>query len=93
MLADPVWERSEHTERGRDGCRVPIPWTPSGPSFGFGSAAGWLPQPAGWGSQSVQAQQDDPASMLRLYLGALQLRRTLPALGAAREPGGPAWLD
>src|SRR5262249_6710936 len=36
LLADPVWERSGHTERGRDGCRVPIPWTRTGPSLGFG---------------------------------------------------------
>ena len=45
MLADPTWERSGHTRRGRDGCRVPLPWTRSGPSFGFGSTAPWLPQP------------------------------------------------
>ena len=25
-LQDPVWERSGHTRRGRDGCRVPMPW-------------------------------------------------------------------
>ena len=36
------------TERGRDGCRVPIPWTPEGPSLGFGPTAPWLPQPAAW---------------------------------------------
>ncbi|MGV7813219.1 alpha-amylase family glycosyl hydrolase, partial [Mycobacterium kansasii] len=26
VLQDPTWERSGHTERGRDGCRVPLPW-------------------------------------------------------------------
>ena len=31
VLADPIWERSGHTVRGRDGCRVPIPWTVDGP--------------------------------------------------------------
>ena len=25
-LQDPVWERSGHARRGRDGCRVPMPW-------------------------------------------------------------------
>ena len=40
LLQDPTWERSGHTERGRDGCRVPLPWTRSGPSLGFGSAPG-----------------------------------------------------
>ena len=38
-LQDPTWERSGHTVKGRDGCRVPIPWTTDGPSFGFGDAA------------------------------------------------------
>ena len=27
LLQDPTWLRSGHTERGRDGCRVPIPWS------------------------------------------------------------------
>ena len=26
VLQDPVWERSGHTDRGRDACRVPMPW-------------------------------------------------------------------
>jgi alpha-glucosidase len=34
VLQDPVWERSGHEEKGRDGCRVPIPWTVDGPSAG-----------------------------------------------------------
>jgi glycosidase len=34
VLADPIWERSGHTVRGRDGARVPIPWTRQGPSSG-----------------------------------------------------------
>lgn len=33
---DPVWERSQHTIRGRDGCRVPLPWT-TGSGYGFTS--------------------------------------------------------
>ena len=34
-LQDPVWERSGHAERGRDGCRVPVPWEGAAPPFGF----------------------------------------------------------
>ena len=30
-LQDPIWERSGHTVRGRDGCRIPMPWTHRGP--------------------------------------------------------------
>jgi alpha-glucosidase len=82
LLQDPTWERSGHALRGRDGCRVPLPWTRTGPSLGFGPAAGWLPQPASWRDLSVEAEEGDPASMLHLYREALRLRRVLPQLGA-----------
>jgi alpha-glucosidase len=82
VLQDPTWERSGHTERGRDGCRVPIPWSGDAPPYGFGPGPRtWLPQPAGWGPLTVEAQAGDPASMLELYRGALRLRRETPALG------------
>ncbi len=75
VLDDPVWVRSGHTSRGRDGCRVPIPWTRSGPSFGFGAGAPWLPQPASFGELSVEAQTGVDGSTLELYRSALALRR------------------
>jgi alpha-glucosidase len=93
VLQDPVWERSGHTDRGRDGCRVPIPWSGRKTPFGFspegGSAAPWLPQPADWGALSVEAQTGDETSMLELYRSALRLRREHPALG----DGTLTWLD
>jgi alpha-glucosidase len=76
-LQDPVWERSGRTERGRDGCRVPLPWSVAGSSYGFGTGDSWLPQPAGWGSRSVEALSADPASILSLYRSALDLRRSI----------------
>jgi alpha-glucosidase len=82
LLQDPTWERSGHTVRGRDGCRVPLPWTRTGPSLGFGSGPGWLPQPAGWGDLSAEAEDADHGSMLWLYRDALRLRRELPQLGS-----------
>ncbi|RCV51159.1 glycoside hydrolase family 13 protein [Marinitenerispora sediminis] len=75
VLEDPKWERTGHTAKGRDGCRVPIPWERSGPSFGFGTAAGWLPQPGGWGDLSVEAQTGDPDSTLELFRTAIRERR------------------
>ncbi len=78
-LQDPVWERSGHTRRGRDGCRVPLPWTTDGPSNGFGSDGSWLPQPEGWGQYSAEKAESDPDSVLNLYRAALRLRRNLPA--------------
>jgi alpha-glucosidase len=76
-LQDPVWERTGHTLKGRDGCRVPLPWATSGESFGFGSNGAWLPQPAWFGAVSVQAQDGDPDSTLQMYRSALQLRRKM----------------
>jgi alpha-glucosidase len=89
VLQDPVWERSGHTHRGRDGCRVPMPWTEEPPTYGFSSTPPWLPMPADWGRLSVAAAQRDPDSILMLYRTALRRRGTLPALGA----GGLTWLD
>ncbi|MGW0576084.1 alpha-amylase family glycosyl hydrolase, partial [Streptomyces sp. NPDC002920] len=82
-LQDPTWKRSGHTVRGRDGCRVPLPWTGDTPPFGFStstSATPWLPQPQEWQSYTAEANQADPTSMLQLYRSALHLRRTHPDL-------------
>jgi alpha-glucosidase len=81
VLQDPIWERSGHTERGRDGCRVPVPWSGDAPPYGFSATADtWLPMPAGWGPLTAAAQDGDPGSMLTLYRTALALRRSSPAL-------------
>ncbi len=75
ILDDPVWKRSGQKLKGRDGCRVPIPWTIGGQSLGFGVDGSWLPQPAGWGGQSVEAQDGVDGSTLGLYRSALHHRR------------------
>jgi alpha-glucosidase len=93
---DPAFFRTGGKRLGRDGCRIPLPWSSSGPSFGFSRtssgrpAPAWLPQPTGWGTFSVEAEQDDPASFLSLYKAALGLRRSHPALGGT---GPLRWLD
>jgi alpha-glucosidase len=74
VLDDPVWENSGHSQKGRDGCRVPIPWTLAGVSFGFGDAEPWLPQPESFGTMSVAAQTGVPGSTLELYRRALAAR-------------------
>lgn len=87
---DPIFRRTGGERLGRDGCRVPLPWTRSGPSFGFGDGEPWLPQSPDWGEISVAAQEADPHSMLTLYRQALRLRRELSALGAGNmrwDPG------
>ncbi|MCW2710605.1 MAG: glycoside hydrolase family 13 protein, partial [Marmoricola sp.] len=73
---DPVWERSGHSSRGRDGCRVPIPWEGDAPSYGFGpSASSWLPQPEAYGELAVDRQTGVKGSTLELYRTLLRLRR------------------
>jgi alpha-glucosidase len=89
-LADPNWRRSGHRDKGRDGCRVPIPWEPTGPSFGFGSAAPWLPQPRAWAGLARSRQAGDPSSTLELYRRALDLRRRLLRGASDRSV---EWLD
>jgi alpha-glucosidase len=74
-LQDPVWARSGHRRKGRDGCRVPIPWTESGPSFGFGDVAPHLPQPSDFGALSVEAEDGVEGSTLELYRRAFAVRR------------------
>ncbi len=100
---DPTFRRSGGTAPGRDGCRVPLPWSATGSSFGFSTgnrdgehAAPWLPQPSYWGHYSVASQLGDPGSFLNLYRSALKLRRVHPALGyRTDDPGTPlmSWLD
>ncbi|OCW84244.1 alpha-amylase [Nocardia farcinica] len=78
-LQDPVWERSGRTERGRDGCRVPIPWEGTEPPFGFSATSEtWLPIPDSWRALTVEAQLEDVGSMLSLYRAAIDLRVTRP---------------
>jgi alpha-glucosidase len=72
---DPIWTRSGHTDQGRDGCRVPLPWSGSAPPFGFSTGEPWLPQPAGWKELTAERQDADPRSMLALYRAALRIRR------------------
>ncbi|QKE82772.1 alpha-amylase family glycosyl hydrolase [Arthrobacter sp. NEB 688] len=76
-LQDPVHERTGRVLKGRDGCRVPLPWTASGPSFGFGPDGAWLPQPASFADVAVDVQAGRPDSSLELYRAALHLRRKL----------------
>ena len=89
-LEDPIWERSGHAVRGRDGCRVPLPWAGDAPPFGFGPEASepWLPQPAAWRALTAEAEARDAGSMLSLYRAALRLRREHPGLGG----DGFKWL-
>lgn len=85
VLQDPVWERSNHTERGRDGCRVPLPWCGSAPPFGFSERSDtWLPMPPHWAGLTVEKQRGDIDSTLSLYRQAIRSRREHPGFGCDR---------
>ncbi|KWX68712.1 glycoside hydrolase family 13 protein [Mycobacterium sp. NAZ190054] len=88
---DPTWEQSGFTDVGRDGCRIPLPWTETEAPYGFAShpdAVPWLPQPGHWSEHSVEAQDRDPASTLNLYRAALRLRPRL-----WRDAAEVEWID
>ncbi len=76
-LEDPIWERTRHADKGRDGARVPLPWTSDGASFGFGPGGAHLPQPAWFREYAVDVQEADPASTLQLYRVAIAARAAL----------------
>ncbi|OJU40597.1 MAG: alpha-glucosidase [Microbacterium sp. 69-10] len=88
-IEDPMHYRSGGVDPGRDGCRVPLPWSGGLPPYGFSELAEpWLPQPDDWGSRTVAAQASDPHSMLALYRRTLAARRSSDAL----RHGDFAWL-
>jgi alpha-glucosidase len=93
LRQDPIWHRTGGADPGRDGCRVPLPWSGTEPPFGFSPSGAasepWLPQPKEWCDLTVAAEQADPGSMLTLYRTALRLRRSLPAL----RHGDLTWQD
>ena len=102
-IQDPMHERSGGVDPGRDGCRVPLPWSGARPPFGFSPLpddavaapadddaphrATWLPQPADWAGLTAERQAADPASTLSLYRQVLALRRRLDHDAPLR------WLD
>lgn len=95
-LEDPRWFMSNKTDKGRDGCRVPLAWDIDQESaFGFsnnkklGRENSWLPQPEWWGKYSVANQENNPDSTLNLYRRALAIRRTESGLG----DGALEWLN
>jgi len=90
LKQDQMFHRTDGADPGRDGCRVPLPWSGTEPPFGFSpqdaSAEPWLPQqPESWRSMTVESQRGDPDSMLELYRSALHLRRDEEGLRTDRE--------
>jgi alpha-glucosidase len=79
LRQDPTFHRTGGRRKGRDGCRIPLPWTASGrAAHGFSIRDGvspWLPQPADWGRYAFDQQEGDDSSMLALYRRLIAARR------------------
>jgi alpha-glucosidase len=90
---DPTFFRSDGSNLGRDGARVPLPWEPVGTSFGFSSRSAHLPQPTWFGPLSVASEEHDPSSTLTLYRKAIDIRRQLLATRDPITGDDMEWLD
>ncbi|WP_054952470.1 glycoside hydrolase family 13 protein [Flaviflexus massiliensis] len=73
---DPNFRRTEGTEAGRDGCRIPLPWDSTLPGAGFSpTGETWLPQPDGWEEYAPDRQIVNPDSVHTMITTALKLRK------------------
>jgi alpha-glucosidase len=74
---DPAFLRTNGAHKGRDGARVPLPWTGERTPFGFTSAKPWLPIPQEWMTQTVQHEIADEQSSLHLYRRIIAMRSSI----------------
>ena len=79
-LTDPRGIRFWPEDKGRDGCRTPMPWQHSLPHAGFTTGKPWLPVKPVQSALSVDVQETDPNSTLNYYRALLAWRKTHPAL-------------
>jgi alpha-glucosidase len=86
---DPIFHRTGGERLGRDGCRVPLPWSGAVAPFGFTTGTPWLPMPPEWSSQTVEVQERDPRSSLSLHRAALAVRREHESL----QTGSFSWRE
>jgi alpha-glucosidase len=71
---DPIYFRTHGAQKGRDGARVPLPWSGESAPFGFTSGVPWLPMQENWKDLTIDKQSVAPKSSLNLYRNALNLR-------------------
>ncbi len=73
---DPAYFRTNGERYGRDGCRVPLPWEPNKPAYGFSpTGESWLPQPSDWGQYARSVEDGVEGSSLELYKQLLRERK------------------
>ncbi len=79
-VQDPIGKIGWPKQKGRDGERTPMQWTP-GFDAGFSTAAHtWLPVAVDYKSVNVQVESAQPDSLYVWYRKLIALRRSNPAL-------------
>ncbi|MCR6636787.1 alpha-glucosidase family protein [Devosia sp.] len=79
-LTDPRGMRFWPEDKGRDGCRTPMPWQANLPYAGFSTTTPWLPVKPAHLALSVDAQNADPESSLNFFRKFIAWRKSHPAL-------------
>jgi alpha-glucosidase len=88
-VRDPIGITGWPKEKGRDGERTPMQWTP-GPQAGFSTNPHtWLPIPPDYKTLNVEVESPEPNSELDWFQQLIALRRDLPAL----QSGAMTMLD
>ena len=83
-VKDPIGITGWPRQKGRDGERTPMQWSPGAQAgFSTGSAA-WLPVAQNHVTVNVATELEDPQSTLQWYRQLLRLRRDTPALTQGR---------
>ncbi len=78
-ICDPQGLNMPDKNLSRDPARTPMQWDDSDHA-GFSQSRPWLRVDRNYVRSNVQAQKDDPASMLSLYRKLITLRQSAPAL-------------
>ncbi|WP_137151043.1 alpha-glucosidase family protein [Devosia sp. FKR38] len=79
-LTDPRGIRFWPEDKGRDGCRTPMPWDAGDAPNGFTTGKPWLPVKPPQSALSVASQTNDPTSTLAFYRQVLAWRKTQAVL-------------
>src|SRR5665647_800119 len=93
LRQDPTWSRSAHTERGRDGCRVPLPWAKDEAGCGSHVApVGEKPNPASsfaHGSGTRQPSRPRSVCPERDHVGSW--RKSSSSVVCSGRPSSSPW--
>ena len=83
-VKDPIGITGWPKEKGRDGERTPMQWTP-GPNAGFTTGTPWLPIPPSYVRINVETEVSDYDSLLNWYKQLIELRRANPVVRSGKN--------